>query len=363
MPKMKKASEKAAWKPQFQKIEQEIEVLKDQILLIDHLHLNEILFFRSEIASLQASIIQIIEKEAQHIFLKPEILEMAEILSRKITSTESVLPQFNMRDVVFPYKHAKTRFNESYAPLMSFESGVQKLNGPKPDIHYIQSFPYSDYELILNNYKLLCVDKIPDLIKDVIRMGLEWEPEIDSLIKKFVKPGSTVLDIGAHIGLHTLSMSLYAGANGKVLAFEPQRKIYRELVIHLAINECQNVTAWRCALGDRIGMAEMGIPATDNEGSRSIGAGTEVVPLSTLDAFQLENISFIKIDVENFEYEVLQGAYQTIMNNRPIIIIEVMARRTPDRLEKTIQTLNLLTGMGYHLVFISLSNYLALPTT
>ena len=66
-------------------------------------------------------------------------------------------------------------------------------------------------------------------------------------------------------------------------------------------------------------------PATPgNEGGTGVGSGGDQAELRSLDSFGFERVSLLKIDVERFESEVLDGAVDTIRRNRPAILIEIM---------------------------------------
>ncbi|MBM3192353.1 MAG: FkbM family methyltransferase, partial [Chlamydiae bacterium] len=99
----------------------------------------------------------------------------------------------------------------------------------------------------------------------------------------------------------------------------------RELIMNLQLNNCENVVPVHSALGSQTGTAYLEPERPNNQGYRCITSKrpTEQVSLVTLDSFQLTSISCIKIDAESYELEVLKGAYNTIMNNKPVIIIEI----------------------------------------
>ena len=93
-----------------------------------------------------------------------------------------------------------------------------------------------------------------------------------------------------------------------------------------------------------------------NEGAVAIGAGGEKVEMVPLDEFFLDNLSFVKMDVEDFEKEALEGAKETILRNKPVIVIEISAKN-----EKRNQTLALLKEWGYEPSDIGFANFLCLP--
>src|SRR5262249_11882753 len=138
------------------------------------------------------------------------------------------------------------------------------------------------------------------------------EGEIE-VFEQIVRPGMTVIDVGANIGTHTIYFSNAVGVDGRVLAFEPQRTLYQMLCSNIALNLNRNVVAVNAGLAAKAGTVI--VPRIDysrggNFGGLALGQwekGDEV-PLHTLDSYSLKSCHLIKIDVEGMEREVLEGA-------------------------------------------------------
>lgn len=249
-----------------------------------------------------------------------------------------------------------------------FDKNLQGLSGPSEEMALIKTFPLALYKIYaVPGLGEFYIDSRADIIKDELRKGNPWESNIAELMQKHIKPGTTAIDIGSHIGTHTLSMSKFVGDKGSVIAFEPQKKLFAELVMNMNLNSCENVTAYRCALGNEKKTIEMNTAYPGNEGGTGIGSGGDSVEMIPLDLLELENVSFIKMDVENVEYEVLQGAEKTLLKNRPVMIIEIMGniyQPIPDRNQKVWKTLKWLEDRGYQLQYIdgSWSDWLAIPS-
>ncbi|HME11721.1 MAG TPA: FkbM family methyltransferase, partial [Candidatus Acidoferrum sp.] len=81
-----------------------------------------------------------------------------------------------------------------------------------------------------------------------ISQGRFEEAEI-AFVGRYVKPGMTVLDIGAHHGLYTLLASKRVGPNGRIFCFEPSTRERNALLQHLRLNRCKNVTVESLAVG------------------------------------------------------------------------------------------------------------------
>jgi FkbM family methyltransferase len=173
------------------------------------------------------------------------------------------------------------------------------------------------------------------------------EGEVE-IFTHFVQRGAIVLDVGANIGAHTVPLAQLTGPGGVVVAFEPQPALHQILCANLALNSIPNAVTYAMALGSCQGSCQ--IPVLDyaqacNFGGVSMDMVTEgeTVPLSKLDDFQLQRVDFIKLDVEGFESQVLEGATETIQRCRPIMYVE------NDREEKSAELIQRLFDLGYRL--------------
>jgi FkbM family methyltransferase len=147
------------------------------------------------------------------------------------------------------------------------------------------------------------------------------------LFRQIVRPGRFILDIGAHIGVHTIFLAKTTGPQGRVYAFEPQRILFQILCANVALNALGNVYTQQVALGRAAGsitVPHVNYATTGNFGGLSLGSWSkgEPVPMSTVDALNLPACHLIKLDVEGMEREVLAGAEQTLQRFRPVLYVE-----------------------------------------
>ncbi len=188
---------------------------------------------------------------------------------------------------------------------------------------YLDEFPKGDYQIAeVPGLGKFYVDDNPSLVKKTLLSGKPWEPYVIEELEKHLAPGDTVLDIGAHVGSLTVPMARLIGPEGTVYAFEPQKKIYRELVHNLKLNELANAVPLRFAISSKAGIVEM-TPAIAHDGRVRVGTGGDRVEARTIDSFGFSDVSLMKIDVEGYEVEVLRGAEKTIDAFTPVIIIEI----------------------------------------
>lgn len=185
-----------------------------------------------------------------------------------------------------------------------------------------------------------------------------------SFFKQAATPGDVVVEVGANIGAHTIMLAKAVGEQGKVIAFEPQRRVAQVLNANIALNELNNVMCYTMGLGAQNEIAQipdLDFSQTNNIGGLAIGTYPGVtqyssVEIRTLDSFHLPQIKLLKIDVEGMEKMVLDGAKETIARCRPIMYIE------NDRRDKSQELIKTIFDLGYkawwHLpLFFNPDNY------
>lgn len=148
-----------------------------------------------------------------------------------------------------------------------------------------------------------------------------------SAVKKLIKKGDVIFDAGANIGILSVIYSRLVGSNGKVYSFEPVNETFLRLKETLALNECDNVAPVKIALSDASGFADMQIFDESLSGLSSLAkpkyptynSNDATVKTETIDnicaRLEIASIDFLKIDVEGFEKEVLDGASGLLKNN------------------------------------------------
>jgi FkbM family methyltransferase len=168
------------------------------------------------------------------------------------------------------------------------------------------------------------------------------------IFETVVRTGDTVVEAGANIGAHTVRLAQLVGEKGKVHAFEPQRVVFQSLCANIALNGLSNVFSHHAAVGRE--PAQLIVPALDygsenNFGGLGLGGYSrgEAVAVETIDGLQLSSCSFIKIDVEGMEQDVIHGAHETIEQHRPVLYVE------NDRAEHSAALISLIMGLGYRL--------------
>lgn len=203
-------------------------------------------------------------------------------------------------------------------------------------------------ELALCRHGPMLFNRNDQYVGASLRKYGEFSPGESIVFRQIIKPGMTVVEIGANIGAHTVELSLLAGPGGVVHAFEPQRLMFQLLCANLALNSRHNVIARPVAAGERRGTGS--IPVADPRRPFNFGGISmllevpgEAVPVERIDDYVLAACHLVKIDVEGMEEPVLRGAHDTIRRLRPILYVE------NDRPEKSQALIALLLEYGYKL--------------
>jgi FkbM family methyltransferase len=191
-----------------------------------------------------------------------------------------------------------------------------------------------------------------------------------ALIERILRPGMTVVDVGANHGMFSLEAAHLIGRDGVVHAFEPTPSTRALLLSNLAANQLANLRVFASALGESPGTARLRVHREmsglntlahrDVTWNRNTLVADEIidVPVTTLDAHAaaegLDRIDFLKIDVEGFELGVIRGARALLRAKRvDRILLEIGDVTCATAGFAPIEVLNELDSMGYHLYGIT----------
>ena len=209
-----------------------------------------------------------------------------------------------------------------------------------------------------------------DTLGQHLLRGERWEPHFSKLVESLLRPGENVVDIGANIGYNSVVMAKIIGDSGKVLAFEPLRLTFQQLCGNIALNGLENVYCERVAIGNG-NNAQISMVAVDyhtagtNVMNACVGIGGDPVTMMTLDAYQLEDISFVKIDIQGSEFVALKGARETLRRNRPLVWIEIEEPQLQHQNTSSQEVMTELFSQKYDLIWLTPDagyDWLAIPT-
>ena len=189
-------------------------------------------------------------------------------------------------------------------------------------------------ETPIGNYYLPIQFEVDAVASTLVR-GKYFEPEIIAIARKYIRKGTTALDLGANFGQMSIEFSKLVGESGKVYSIEAQNFVFRFLKKNIEANNCKNVTLLENAVYNSEeeslffplhDFSEIsffkGAPYSGLALIANANEGTEVKTI-TIDSLNIEtSVSFIKVDVQGSDLFAMQGAVKTILKHRPVIIFE-----------------------------------------
>ena len=161
-------------------------------------------------------------------------------------------------------------------------------------------------------------------------MNANAEPNL-VVVKALVVPGSTVVDVGANIGVYTRWLTEFVGASGQVIAIEPLAETFATLKRIASRFAWTNVTLVAAAASDHPGTVWMQIPE-DDRGIRNhylariAGDGEDAESVRSVTIDQLlgpTSVTLIKVDVEGHEFACLRGGLGTVRRSHPALLVEI----------------------------------------
>jgi len=242
----------------------------------------------------------------------------------------------------------------------------------------VESFPtkYGNISCYLNDI----------VFSSFLRKGQIYE---EDLITKYIIPilnsdDSTklILDIGGHIGTHSILYSKMVNCN--ILTFEPQHKIYNILKHNIDSNNIKNCKIFNNAVGHANMKTNLSNMLYDgynleiqydtttifNYGGIGLGKNGEDVNMITIDSLNLEMCDYMKIDVEGAEILVLIGAQNTIQKYKPLIWFEKTDKCVSPEMKESMgidfelpDTFEFLTNLGYRFHNLNNDNIIAYHIT
>lgn len=215
-------------------------------------------------------------------------------------------------------------FHQKYPEDPSWQWGQLDLDSP---ITYV---PFEDKFLLAVEASFRSIVTLV-----LVGAGSWFEAEME-FWQDWLKPGMTVIDVGANVGVYTFSAAEKVGTEGRVLAIEPFSGCVHCLEETCRINQIDWVTVCAGAASDRNGIARLSLHAaselneliTDDNSEMDPDTVEEVTCFSLDSLVEQENLSqvdFLKIDAEGHEVAVLSGSEILLQTFSPVILYENIA--------------------------------------
>jgi FkbM family methyltransferase len=183
-----------------------------------------------------------------------------------------------------------------------------------------------------------------------LRASGRMEPRTIALFERILQPGDVYVDVGAHVGYHSLVAARLVGAGGRIFSIDPQPYNCAKILSNAKLNGFTNITVVAAAVDEADGFTSLKNQSRHDKARLTLGGpGVNddelvfVVPRITLrwliETYGLRPVNLLKIDVEGFELEVLKGAGDA-MRAIENIVFEVLpgedAEKTP-AIERTLR--------------------------
>jgi FkbM family methyltransferase len=167
---------------------------------------------------------------------------------------------------------------------------------------------------------------------------------------QILQPGDAVYDIGASVGIHTIFMAKKVGEKGSVIAFEPESRSYETLMKNMNLNNLRNIIPVQIALGVEFNEASLYCDGCFTLIARGeeLGQKTRIVPGDFwVTHEELPFPKVVKIDVEGYEYNVIQGLKNTLQQKIcKMICCEIHQTMLPQE-RKSENVVDLLRSYGF----------------
>jgi FkbM family methyltransferase len=204
---------------------------------------------------------------------------------------------------------------------------------------------------MVDGVRIIVPDSLDLLTCYVLREQHDWFEDEIKFLRRLLQPGQKIIDIGANMGVYSLSMAKTVGPTGRVWSFEPASSTAGLLTQGIVANEFGHVVLDQRALSSASGTLRLSLNVNSevNELVRD-GAPTvasEEVRVSTLDECRerhgWSDIAFVKIDAEGEERNILKGGQRFLADQSPLIQYEVKAESTVH-----LDLVDHFTTLGYH---------------
>ena len=182
--------------------------------------------------------------------------------------------------------------------------------------------------------------------------SLVYQEHINEQFRKYFVPKTNILDVGANVGMFTVSFSKIA-PDCKIHSFEPVDITRKLLHKSIELNELNNVELYNFGLSNenkevtiQVDLENLGNSSINGYLSRNKEMVKENILVKKLDDLKIDNISFIKVDIEKHELEFLNGAKETLKKNNATVILEIPTRNKFE-IDNHNECVNLMKNLGY----------------
>jgi len=182
----------------------------------------------------------------------------------------------------------------------------------------------------------------------------QYEYYLTRFFKQQIKPDTIFIDVGAYIGQYA-QLAARIAHEGKIYAFEPNPETVQRLKKHIAANQFENITVIPKGVGMQNSTLDFFVGEQPSQSSfistHTSFKQVKKIPVITLDSFceeeGIKQVDILKIDVEEAEDGVINGARNLLQHARPLIIMEIGHRAIQSGDPESLQALRALNYKFY----------------
>ncbi len=178
----------------------------------------------------------------------------------------------------------------------------------------------------------LWVDPASNFGKRILGEG-NYEADLTNAFGQLLQPGQTFVDVGANEGWFSMLAAKLVGSTGRVLACEPQERLWPVIAKNIFLNSFANVQLLPFAVAEQQGEAVINLYPSVNTGSSNISTTKrrwekqqviKLIPLAEiLNPLQGRSVDLMKVDVEGFEHKVLLSAGALLGTTIKRLVVEL----------------------------------------
>jgi FkbM family methyltransferase len=215
----------------------------------------------------------------------------------------------------------------------------------------------------IHDYYLLLDPKDPGISTSLI-LNRTREQQLKYILEKEIKPGDTILDLGANIGYYVIMESLLTGPTGTVYALEPDPVNFSNLEKNIRLNNAENIHAFQLGGSEKKGKVQFFIAEHSNlhtmipylyksdEKSKFITGKSIEVEVVDISSFVegKKKIDLMRMDIEGYEVEVFSGLSNAIKSGlfQAKIVFECHFPKYDDAKHSMRKQLKMLFKNGYY---------------
>lgn len=180
----------------------------------------------------------------------------------------------------------------------------------------------------------LAVDPASNFGLRVLKHG-NYEAELTNALRGLLSAGNTFIDVGANEGWFSVLAAQRVGRVGRVLAIEPQERLWPVILANAGLNKLSNLQLLPYAIAGEPGRTTINLYPSLNTGSSHIGGRrrrwertqeVDTIPLQqVLDGLDGKPVDLMKMDVEGFEFEALRSAGHHLGTTIRRLVVEIHA--------------------------------------